>query len=83
MLSEGVILFITLNFIFYVGFFKSKKFYFAIGWGKKNLIILVHTVNYTVIIYVCVVMYTYVCVFGSSSVSKVNTYKIDYNCLKC
>ena len=34
MLSEGVLLFIMLYFVFYKGFFKSKKFYFAIGWGK-------------------------------------------------
>ena len=36
MLSEGVLLFVMLYFVFYKGFFKRKRFYFAIGWGKKK-----------------------------------------------
>ena len=42
MLSEGVLLFIMLYFVFYKGFFKRKRFYFAIGWGKKNIKIHIH-----------------------------------------
>ena len=37
MLSEGVLLFIMLYFVFYNGFFKRKRFFFAIGWGKKTI----------------------------------------------
>ena len=39
MLSEGVLLFIMLYFVFYKGLFKRKRFYFAVGWGKLSLCI--------------------------------------------
>ena len=66
MLSEGVLLFIMLYFVFYKGIFKRKRFFFAIGWGKKNLCTCVHTYNelrsYMVInlLYVCIYFATYV-----------------------
>ena len=39
MLCEGVLLFIMLYFVFYKGIFKRKRFFFALGWGKKILFI--------------------------------------------
>ena len=39
MLCEGVLLFVMLHFVFYKGIFKRKRFFFALGWGKKILFI--------------------------------------------
>ncbi|XP_065917797.1 latrophilin-like protein LAT-2 isoform X3 [Dysidea avara] len=33
MLCEGILLFVTLQYVLYKGFFKSQKFFFLIGWG--------------------------------------------------
>ena len=54
MLSEGVLLFIMLYFVFYQGFFQRKKFFFAIGWGKKSPCNMC-TYNY---MYVFILLYT-------------------------
>ena len=39
MLCEGVLLFVMLNFVFYEGFLITKRFFFAVGWGKKSFCI--------------------------------------------
>jgi len=37
MLCEGILMFVMLNFVFYEGFFKSRKFFLLLGWGKGML----------------------------------------------
>jgi len=34
MLCEGILMFIMIKLVFYNGFFKSKKFFSLVGWGK-------------------------------------------------
>ena len=66
MLSEGVLLFIMLYFVFYEGFFKRKRFFFAIGWGKKSLCTYMCTYNEVhgnkFIICMCLFCYVHACI---------------------
>jgi len=36
MLCEGILLFILIRLVFYMGFLKSKIFFLLLGWGKLS-----------------------------------------------
>ncbi|XP_065901795.1 adhesion G protein-coupled receptor L4-like [Dysidea avara] len=41
MLCEGILMFIMIKMVFYDGFFKSRKFFFLVGWGLPIPIVVV------------------------------------------
>ena len=68
MLCEGIIIFILLYFIFYNGFFKSKKFFFLVGWGKFHTVSKTYKTVYYIpldnlssdVQYICILTYLHI-----------------------
>ena len=46
MFCEGLLLFILLQFVFYKGLLKTKKFYFLIGWSEYKIALIYYSVIY-------------------------------------
>ena len=82
MLCEGLFLFITLYFVFYNGFFKHKKFFFAVGWGKKNLIMYAcsYLRTYVCCMNVCAYVHNYACMYACMCVCM-HVYVCMYACI--
>ena len=53
MLSEGMLLFIMLNFVLYKGFFISKSFFLQLGGVSK---VFVYNKLHTYIVHICMCM---------------------------